>query len=413
MKKTVSLVIIILTVLSMICINTVESEENKFIITAVTPENLQPSEITTVSIKLKNIGTHVAYHVATEVLADDRSPLKVLGRAKKSIETTSLNSLGRNREVIVQYDFYIDTNAKAAVYPIPLRVLWCDKPEPEESIIDEFNSEELYFGIKVSGQAKEAKIDILNVTTVPAVIEPGTKASLEIKLKNIGELAISSLNVRLLAEYPFTPVGSNLEVYINELNPEETVTARFNIAVDVRAPGSYYEIPLILEYADEFRTHEKNTSIGIEVKGVPRIFIQEIILEPSKLTIDTEGLLMIRVINTGTESAEDAKIRIPGADNILTEEHQFIGEIAPGESQTAAFGVAVDEEAKIGKHGLTISISYKDKYGASYTNSKIHELSIFAAKPLIPSVYIYAFIVIVVLSIIVYVFITVRFKKEE
>jgi hypothetical protein len=168
MKKTVSLVIIILTVLSMICINSVESGENKFIITDVTPENLQPSEISTVSITLKNIGTHAAYHVATEVLADDRSPVRVLGRAKKSIETTSLNSLAGNRRVTVQYDFYIDTNAKTAVYPIPLRVIWSDEPEPEKSIIDEFKSEELYFGIKVSGQAKEAKVDILNVTTTSA-----------------------------------------------------------------------------------------------------------------------------------------------------------------------------------------------------------------------------------------------------
>jgi hypothetical protein len=169
MKKTIFLVIIILTVISLISINSVESEENKFILTDLTPENLQPSEITTVSITLKNIGTRAAYHVATEVLVDDRSPLRVLGRAKKSIETTSLNSLGCNRKVTVQYDFYIDSNAKAAVYPIPLRVIWSDKPEPEKSIIDEFNSEELYFGIKVSGHAKEAKVDILNVTTVPAV----------------------------------------------------------------------------------------------------------------------------------------------------------------------------------------------------------------------------------------------------
>ncbi len=413
MKKTIFLVIIILTVISMISINSVESEENKIIITDVTPENLQPSEISTVSIKLKNIGTRAAYHVATEVLADDRSPIKVLGRAKKSIETTSLNSLGRNRKVTVQYDFYIDTNAKATVYLIPLRVIWSDEPEPEKSIIDEFNSEELYFGIKVSGQAKEAKVDILNVTTVPAVIEPGTKAPLEVKLKNIGELAISSLNVKLLAEYPFTPVGSNLEVYVNELNPEETVTARFNIAVDVRAPSSYYEIPFMLEYADEFRYHEKNTSIGIEVKGVPRIFIQEIILEPSKLTTNTVGLFMIRLINTGTESAEDAKIRLSGADDILTEEHQFIGEIAPDKSQTAIFGVAVAEEAKIGKHGIMMNISYKDKYGTSYGNSKIYEISIYPSEPFVPMKYIYAFVAIVIFSIVIYFVLMIHVKREE
>jgi len=151
------------------------------------------------------------------------------------------------------------------------------------------------------------------------------------------------------------------------------------------------------------------------VKGEPRIFIQETVLEPSKLTTATDGLFMIRLINTGTESAEDTKIRISGADDILSEEHQFIGEIAPDKSQTAIFGVAVDEEAKIGKHGIMMNISYKDKYGTSYANSKVYEISIYAAEPLIPSVYIYiyAFIVIVVLSIIAYVFITVRFKKEE
>ncbi len=130
-----------------------------------------------------------------------------------------------------------------------------------------------------------------------------------------------------------------------------------------------------MRYADEFGSHLKNTTIGIAVKGEPRIFIQELLLEPDKLTIDTEGLFMITLINTGTESAEDVKISISGADDILTEGHQFIGEIAPGESQTTTFGVSVDEEAKIGKHGLKISISYEDKFGTGYSNSKIYEIS--------------------------------------
>ena len=413
MKKAILIVIILLTVLSQITISIAESEENKFILTDLSPGNLQPSDITTVSIKLKNIGSSSAYHIATELIVDDRSPVKVLGRAKKSIGSPPLNSLGGNRELRVQYDFFIDTNANATVYPIYLRVIWRDEPEPKKDEVDEFKNEELYFGIKVSGLAKEAKIDIVNVATVPAMVEPGTTANLEIKLKNIGDLTIESLNIRLLAEYPFNPVGPNLEDFMHELSPGETATAHFNIAVDVNTASSYYEIPLILEYADEFGTHEKKTAIGIGVKGLPRLFIQETILEPIKLTINTDGLFMIRLINTGTESAEDAKIRIVGADDILTEEHQFIGEIAPGESQTATFGVSVDKEAEIGKHGLTIITSYKDKYGTSYTNSKIYELSIFASKPFIPLKYIYAFIVIVVLSIIAYVFITIHFKKEE
>jgi hypothetical protein len=410
MKRVIYILMILLLLSSIvITVGIAEGDKgtNKFIITDINPENLHPSDISTVSITIKNIGTHSAYHVATEILVDDKSPVKVIGKAKKSVGYTT-HSVSMDREVTVQYDFYIDKDAKATVYHIPMRVIWADKPENGK-----FNNETLYFGIRVSGQSKEAEIDIFNVTTVPAEIEPGTKASLEIKLKNIGYSTISLLNARLLAEHPFTPLDSDLNEYINELKPGEKAITHFNIAVDNTAPSSYYEIPLILKYTDEFGSHVKNTTIGIAVKGEPRIFIQEIILEPSKLTADTEGLFMIRVINTGTESAEDAKIRISGADDILTEEHQFIGEIAPGESQTTTFGVSVDEEAEIGKHGLKISTSYEDEFGASYSNSKIYEISIFPTELFIPIEYIYALIAIVVLSIMVYVIITVRFKKEK
>jgi len=410
MKRVFYILMILLLLLSIVITVGIAEEDkgtNKFCITNIYPENLHPSEVSTVSITIKNIGTHSAYHVATEILVDDKSPVKVIGKAKKSVGYTT-HSVSIDREVTVQYDFYIDKDAKATVYHIPMRVIWSDKPENGK-----FNNETLYFGIRVSGQSKEAEIDIFNVTTVPAEIEPGTKASLEIKLKNIGCLTISLLNVRLIAEDPFTPLDSDLEKYIAELKPGETTTAYFNIAVDSEAPSSCYEIPLILEYEDEFGSYQKNTSIGIPVKGNPKVLIQEIILEPSKLTTGTEGLFMIRVINTGTESAEDAKIRISGAGDILTEEHQFIGEIAPGDSQTATFGVSVDEEAEIGKHGLKMSISYEDKFGTSYSNSKIYEISIFSSEPFIPMEYIYALIAIVLLSAIVYVIITVRLKKED
>lgn len=410
MKKAVFLVIIItvLLSLSLFSINAVAagSENSKFCITKIRPENLHPADVSSVSITLKNIGTHSAYHVAIEVLVDDKSAVKVVGRAKKNVGTSPLHSLGCDREATVQYDFYIDKNAEATVYPVQMRVIWSDDFEEPS-----FKNELLDFGIRVSGHSKEAEIDVLDVTTVPAEVTPGTEAALEIKLQNIGYSTISLLNVKLIAEYPFTPLDSDLEEYITELNPDAIITVRFNLAVDSKASSSCYEIPLIIEYEDDFGSHRKNTSIGIPVKGNPKVLIQEIILEPSKLITDTEGLFMIRVINTGTESAEDVKIRISGAEDILTEEHQFIGEITPGESETTTFGVSVAKEAGIGKHGLKISISYEDRFGTSYSNSKIYEITIFSPEPFIPRKYIYALLAIVLLSVIGYVFITVRFKK--
>lgn len=406
MKKAVFLLIILFVFLSSANISAAESEDSKFIITGVSPETLHPADSSTVSITIKNIGTHSGYHVATEILVDDKSPIRVRGEAKKSIGTSSQNSLGRDGVVTVQYEFYTDRDAKATVYPVEMRVIWSDEPDAPT-----FKDETLDFGIRVSGQARGAEIDIRDVTTVPAEITPGTEASLEIELQNIGYSTINLLNVRLIADYPFTPLDSDWEEYITGLEPGEATTVNFNLAVDSEAPSSYYEIPIILEYEDEFGACTKNSSIGIPVKGDPKVLIQEIILEPGKLITGTEGLFMIRVINTGTESAEDVKIRISGAGDIFTEEHQFIGEIAPGDSQTATFGVSVDEEAETGKHGLKISITYEDESGTSYSNSKIYELSIFGAESFLPTEYVIALVVIAVLAVIAYLVITVRFKK--
>ncbi len=385
-----------------------DSDTSKFCITNISPIEFRPAESSTISITIKNIGTSSAYYVVTEIWIDVDSSIKVIGKSKKSIGPEP-RLIGMDREATVQYELYVDKDAEIGIYYIPLKVIWSDKFE-KGNIFDET----LYIGIKVIGSAKEAKIDILNVTTIPEELKPGAEGVLKVQLKNIGYSTINSLKVSLSAAPPFTPLGSDLDEYIATLKPGETVVVNFNVGVDRQAESKYHNLNLQLEYEDETaRVNLENSTIGIAVKGEPRIFIQETILEPSKLTTDTEGLFMIRVINTGTESAEDVKIRISGADNILTEEHLFIGEIAPGESQTAAFGVSVDEEAKIGKHGLKISISYEDTFGASYSNSKIYEISIFSSEPFIPMEYIYALIAIVLLSVMGYVIIAVRFKKEE
>lgn len=410
--KRVFYVLMFFLFLSSIAITVGTAEEDnyrsKFCITNISPTEFRPAESSTISITLKNIGNRSAYHVATEILIDDTSPVKVIGKAKKSVGHFTHHSIGRDREATVQYEIYVDKYAEIGVYYIPLRVIWGDKPEKEGNMSREI----LNIGIRVIGCAKEAKIDILNVTTVPEVLKPGQEGVLKVQLKNIGYSTINSLKVRLSVAPPFTPIRSDLDEYIATLNPNETVGVNFNVGVDRQAESKHYELNLQLEYEDETaRVNLENSTIGIKVKGRPTIYIQEIILEPSKLTRGTSGLFMVRLINTGTEDAEDVKIRISGAKDILTEGHQFIGEIASGESQTTTFGIFADKEAKIGKHGLKISISYEDKFGASYANSKIYEISIFPSKPFIPRKYIYALIAIVALSAIVYLIILVRFKK--
>lgn len=87
MKKAVFL-FILLVFLSLTNIGVGKSDEgNKFCIANIIPESLHPSDISTITITIKNIGTSSAYHVATEVIMDEDSPIKILGRAKKDIKS--------------------------------------------------------------------------------------------------------------------------------------------------------------------------------------------------------------------------------------------------------------------------------------------------------------------------------------
>jgi len=409
--KQVFYVLILLLFLSSIAITVGTAEEgnyrSKFCITNISPIEFRPAESSTISIAIKNIGNRSAYHVATEILIDDTSPVKVIGKAKKSVGHFTHHSIGMGREATVQYEIYVDKYAEIGVYYVPLRVIWSDKPEKEGNMSREI----LNIGIRVIGCAKEAKIDILNVTTVPEVLKPGQEGVLKIQLKNIGYSTINSLKVRLSAAPPFTPIESDLEEYIATLNQNETVVVNFNVGVDRQAESKYYELNLQLEYEDETaRVNLENSTIGIKVKGRPTIYIQEIILEPSKLTRGTSGLFMVRLINAGTEDAEDVKIRI-AQKKILSEMHQLIGEIAPGKSETATFGINVDPKAKIGKYGLGIDISYKDKFGNQYSEFKIYDISIFPKKRLIPKRYLYVLIGIMILLFIGYIIIATRTKE--
>ena len=82
----------------------VERKSNKFCIVSVSPEELHPSEIETVRITLKNIGNRSAYRVSAEVLVKDLeragSPVKVLGKARKSVGEPPFYAVGSDSEAM-------------------------------------------------------------------------------------------------------------------------------------------------------------------------------------------------------------------------------------------------------------------------------------------------------------------------
>jgi len=273
------------------------------------------------------------------------------------------------------------------------------------------NRETLHLGLQIVGLRNLANLRVMNVVTKPNIITPGEAFDLSVSFKNVGGEPAELIKVKLLTDAPLSIIESDAETYIPSLEPNEMAGTDFKIAIDNSAESKLYDVSLSLEYLSRNIKFFKNNTFGIVTRGIPNIYIQEIILQPSKLVQNKDGLLIIKLINTGTENAEDVKVRITGGKGILTESFNFIGEVKRDDIETTSFGVYIDPSTKTGTHGLNIDITYKDKFGNSYTESKIYEVSVYPKSSL--TSYIIAAVVLITFSAAVYLYVIFYRTKLE
>ena len=383
---------------------TTKEEQNRFYITNVSQHVFHPGDTESVDITIKNFERIKLYNATVEIAPDADSVIKVLDASKQYI-----GDIPPEKEIPVAYMFYVDKNSEEGVYYIPISVRW--QFGADYSVV--FN-QTLYIGFEISGRADRAELNILNVTTTPAQIKPGKNISLDIVLENLGNSEARSIRAILSMGSLFAPIQSDNEVHISSLEPNDTAVLTYNMFVSKWAKGGEHLFYLTMEYEDDSRMfNTKNTTVAVVISGDPAVYIHDIILEPNKLTSGSGGLLMLSLINVGAEEVNNVKIRIMGGDKLLTETYQFIGSLSPGKPVTTTFGVYVDPEAKLGKYGLNIDISYVDSSGERHSSSNLYEVTLYPKKPFIPKKYLYAIGGLSVVCILAYLFIFIISRKEK
>lgn len=360
-----------------------KSKIHQFVITEVSPSEFYPSEVKTINITLQNIQEYPVYNLTFKIDPKEAEPIKFIDELMKHYK----GGLYPDEKYTLQYKIYIKDTLEKGVYYVPLVVMWSTLQYGVVTLVQE----DLYVGIEVVENPKDFKIDITDIIA-PTNIKAGDTFIVKINIKNVGKKKVGSIIAKLELPPRFASIGSDTEEYVESLEPNSSAETVFNLQVDKQAISQLYNLDFTLEYKDENnRVQEKNSSFGIMVDENPPVDIQDIILEPTKLTPGTDGLLMIQVINAGTNKIKNVKISIYGGENLLLQSHNFIGEISPGNSETTSFGVYVNpdkikipEKIKIKRYGLNIQISYEDIIGNSYTKSKIYTLSVIKESSLIP-----------------------------
>jgi len=350
----------------LLLIPTIHADDTtNFYITNISDLKFYPSEMKDINITISNLGRKNTVSVSVEILTNGTSFVQAIGSHRINI-----GNMRPQESKTVQFSLSIDEAAYIGVYTIPLKITYLN---PQMNPVTEL----LGFGIRIEGTQNLANIDVVAIDLEPKVVEPGKNFSIKMRLSNKGGEPADNLRIVLDSKSPFASIGADQEIIIKSLMPDESATAKFDVGVDMRAMSGLYDMPFVLGYESRNFRFYKNTSFGIPIQGKPDIMVQEIITEPTKIEPGTQGLLTIKLVNTGTERAEDVYLKISGSEGLLTETHGFIGRIDGGALDTITFGIFVDPKIRSGVYGLTMEIFYKDREGQEYTTSKINELSVY------------------------------------
>jgi hypothetical protein len=328
----------------------------------LTPATIYPGYSFNTEFSLKNVGGEAADSITLGLRPS--YPVSSIG----NIPTSYISHLNPNEEVIVNFTLVLDKSAKPKLYEIGVELEYFTK----DILISTNDS----FGIVI--EESVGILDISNITTNPKIIAPGDIFDILFTPRNLGSETINEINIKLIPKPPFASIGGAPDVFLNSLGPNESKRIAIKMNVDRIAPTrQFYPMDFVVEYTSRNLKFTKNGSFGIVVKGGPKIYIQELIVEPTRLEPNREGLMMVRLINSGTERAEDLKIKISGGDNIFTENYQFMGELETDRIETTSFGIYTRPGIKPGTYGLVVNISYYDRYGNPYTTLKTFDLNIF------------------------------------
>ena len=132
-------------------------------------------------------------------------------------------------------------------------------------------------------------------------------------------------------------------------------------------------------------TNGKKPSSGGGGGGPTAVKKPVIVLESSEVSSPTiaggEGFtLSLRVKNVGDLEAKNVRIAAASDGQGLYRSDSlaplFLPLLAAGESADAAFAFASDKTVFAGRHGLTVSLSYEDKYGTCYGDSVPMEINV-------------------------------------
>lgn len=215
---------------------------------------------------------------------------------------------------------------------------------------------EILIPIKIKGKVIPEIISIDNEN-----LDSGKLGYIGIAFKNSGY----TTGRNAWATLTFTP-GSPVSmeegsVFIGDISPGETKTARFKAQVSESVDSGEYPAEFVIAYTDEYGNpaESEDVTVGIITGSGPKF---SVIAEDKTISPGETGTFSVSYKNTGDSTAYDASSRIVTTDPFTAiSDSAMLGNVSPGETVTVEYTLSLDRSAILKPYGLNTEIKYYDE----------------------------------------------------
>lgn len=210
-------------------------------------------------------------------------------------------------------------------------------------------------------------LNVVLVDQTPLPAEPGKTVEIEVEIQNTGYGEASNNIIEILPATPFSLIsGETKTKTIQNIPARSSKKATYNLFVDEDAATKNYDLSFSITTNNDKITKD----ITITVRGVPKVIIEDITIDPEHVEAGGQAELRVYVRNVGTGTARQLQLTLNATTNIipvLSKGSVFLGDLDPSQIAIATMKISIDNEAEEKTYNMVLEANYQDESNVDVT----------------------------------------------
>ncbi len=271
-----------------------------------------------------------------------------------------------------EFEIRIPDDAQSGTYTLPVLIEYTYLENAEQmgtdSITYRYVQKKLHLDLPF---IVKSAINLEVEDVVAENINAGGSGFITLHLRNTGSATGSNAiaNLSRSGNSPIVPVSSS--VFLGSFPPNANISAKYKVSVSKDAEPQEYPVAVSVTYENE---DGETQTTPVRKVGIPVGADIEFTLtsQTTELHPGKKESVEVTYRNDGSVPVYGAEVRISAVDPFSSSDDlAFLGDIQPGESAVARFGLNVEADADTKTYGLDSEIKYRDALQDSHVSETI------------------------------------------